>query len=90
MDSIKQQKSEIPAQFQIRVGGILDTQWQGYFESMDFIENEVGSTDMVGPIIDQAMLFGYLRKIRDLGLTIIAVINLDDFQVDAEKKTQSN
>jgi len=32
-----------------------------------------GSTLLEGPVVDQAALYGLIRKLRDLGLTLIAV-----------------
>ncbi|MBE2236162.1 MAG: hypothetical protein IAE81_00120, partial [Caldilineaceae bacterium] len=32
-----------------------------------------GATCLTGPVVDQAALHGLLRKVRDLGLTLLSV-----------------
>lgn len=34
---------------------------------------EDGDTVLTGPVVDQAALHGILKKVRDLGLTLISV-----------------
>ena len=36
-------------------------------------DNQLGQTVIAGPVADQAALHGLLVKVRDLGLTLIAV-----------------
>lgn len=60
--------------YQIRLKGQLGAQWAGWFEglSMTFAEN--GDTLLTGLVADQAALHGVLRKVRDLGMTLLSVI----------------
>jgi len=58
--------------YEIRVAGHLSPQWADWFEGLT-ITLENGETRLVGPIADQAALFGLLKKIRDLGLPLISV-----------------
>jgi hypothetical protein len=39
--------------------------------------DESGDTLLTGPIIDQAALFGLLRRVRDLGMQLISVNRVD-------------
>jgi hypothetical protein len=66
-----------PGCYEIRLKGHLDARWAGQFEPMSFTQASDGTTLLSGPVVDQAALFGLLRKVRDLGLPLIAV-NLVD------------
>lgn len=35
-----------------------------------------------GPVVDQAALYGVLRKVRDLGLPLVSVIQVEPKQAD--------
>jgi hypothetical protein len=59
--------------YQIRVGGHLDRQWADWFGGMMIVYEDNDETMLTGPVIDQAALFGILTRVRDLGLTLIAV-----------------
>jgi hypothetical protein len=62
-----------PAIYQIRLRGHLGQQWAASFEDMILTLEENGDTLLAGPVLDQAALHGLLRKVRDLGLTLLAV-----------------
>jgi hypothetical protein len=57
----------------IRIEGYLDPNWSEWFAGLTIRHDPNGETVLVGPISDQAALFGILTKVRDLGLTLIAV-----------------
>lgn len=59
--------------YEIRVGGHLGSQWIQIFEGVDLQLLEDGTTLLTCPAADQAALHGLLRKVRDLGLTLLAV-----------------
>jgi hypothetical protein len=62
-----------PLNYQIRVGGHLGLQWRCWFDGMVITLEENGETLISGPVIDQAALYGLLKKVRDLGLPLISV-----------------
>ena len=62
-----------PTKFKIRVKGHLGTQWQAWFESLDITTLPNGDTVISGPLVDQAALYGVLKKVRNLGLPLISV-----------------
>lgn len=64
-----------PARYEIRVDSVLDDHWSGWFEGLR-IETEADSTVISGTVSDQSALHGVLDKLRDLGLTVIAVRRL--------------
>ncbi|NCC35554.1 MAG: hypothetical protein EOM24_26610 [Chloroflexia bacterium] len=62
-----------PTLYQIRLRGHLGSQWAAWFDGMTVDLTNAGDTLLTGPIADQAALHGLLRKVRDLGLTLLAV-----------------
>jgi hypothetical protein len=44
---------------------------------------EDGDTLLTGPVVDQAALFGLLRKVRDLGMPLVSVNRVEPGQADA-------
>jgi hypothetical protein len=59
--------------YEIRVAGHLGRQWGDWFDGMAIRLEENGDTIISGPVTDQAALYGFLKKVRDLGLTLISV-----------------
>ena len=59
--------------YQIRIKGHLGHQWTDWFEGLSITLEDNGETLLTGPVIDQAALHGLLRKVRDLGLPLLAV-----------------
>ena len=66
-----------PGCYEIRLKGHLDARWADQFEHLSFTHTSDGTTILTGPVVDQAALYGLLRKVRDLGLPLLAV-NLVD------------
>lgn len=64
---------EHPRVYTIRIQGHLSTRWADWFDGMAIIHQPDGVTTLEGVVIDQASLFGLLLKIRDLGISLIAV-----------------
>jgi len=65
--------SSQPAIYEIRITGHLSPQWSGWFEGLVITREPDGTTLLRGPVIDQAALYGLLKKVRDTGLTLLAV-----------------
>ena len=59
--------------YQIRIKGHLSDQWTGWFEGLTISLEENGDTLLTGPVVDQAALFGLLRKVRALGMPLISI-----------------
>lgn len=71
-----------PGRYEIRVNGHLDALWAAWFDGMSLCHESDGTTVIQGPVADQAALHGLLRKVRDLGLPLIAVRRVDPDQSD--------
>lgn len=69
--------------YQIRIEGHLHRQWSDWFGGMNVILEENGNTLLSGPVIDQAALYGLLKKVRDLGMSLVAVNRVQPHQADA-------
>jgi hypothetical protein len=59
--------------YQIRVKGHLGGQWTDWFEGLTITLEVNGDTLLTGPVVDQAALFGLLRKVRDVGIPLLSV-----------------
>lgn len=67
-------KRDEPTVYQIRIKGHLDDQWEMWFEGLTIVLDPNGDTVLTGLVIDQAALHGHLKKVRDLGLPLISVV----------------
>jgi len=62
-----------PVIYEIRVAGHLSPQWVDWFEGLTITLEEDGNTLLTGPVADQAALHGLLKKVRDLGLSLLSI-----------------
>jgi hypothetical protein len=65
--------SSQPVVYEIRIAGHLSAQWSDWFEGLSVTLEPGGTTRLSGPVVDQAALYALLKKVRDTGLTLIAV-----------------
>ena len=70
-------KPDCPVIYQIIVQGYLDENRSDWFDGMD-IEPQVDAhgrsvTKLTGMVVDQAALQGLLRKLYDLGLSLLSM-----------------
>jgi hypothetical protein len=68
------------SRYEIRLGGRLEPRWAAWFDGMSLTRTDDGSTVLTGPAVDQAALHGLLRKVRDLGLPLLAVAQIGSIQ----------
>lgn len=62
-----------PTVYQIRIHGHLDERWAGRFGEAKIMLEENGETLISCTVVDQAALYGLLRKVRDLGMPLLSV-----------------
>jgi hypothetical protein len=72
-----------PMVYQIRIKGHLGHQWTDWFGGLTITLKDNGDTLLTGPVVDQAALFGLLKKVRDLGMPFLSVNRVESGQVDA-------
>jgi hypothetical protein len=62
-----------PALYEIRLRGQLTDGWSGWFGDVVIELESDGTTLLTCPAIDQAALFGLLKKVRSLGLPLLSI-----------------
>jgi uncharacterized integral membrane protein len=74
--------------YEIRIAGHLSPQWMDWFEGLTITLEENGDTLLSGPVADQAALHGLLKKVRDLGMSLVSVnqVQLDETHQDHSKQ----
>lgn len=70
-----------PTVYQIRLKGHLGQQRMDWFEGLTISLEEDGNTLLSGFVPDQSALHGILRRIRDLGITLLSVNRVDSNQL---------
>lgn len=59
--------------YKIMIKGHMDVKWTDWFDGIQIVHEEDGTTTLYGDEIDQAALQGILKKIRNLSLELISV-----------------
>jgi hypothetical protein len=76
-----------PSVFQIRLKGHVGPQWTDWFDGMAITLEDDGDTLLTGPVADQAALHGLLKKVRDIGMTLVSVNSVLPDRADISVKT---
>ena len=66
--------------YEIRVKGHLESRWAVWFDGMSLTTEDDGTTSIRGRVTDQAALHGVLHRLRDTGLPLISVTQLEPDQ----------
>jgi hypothetical protein len=69
-----------PTIYQIRIKGHLGQQWTDWFEGLTIRLEEDGATLLTGPVVDDAALYGLLKRVRDLGMPLLSVNRVEPDQ----------
>jgi hypothetical protein len=72
-----------PMVYQIRIKGHLGREWTDWFEGLTITALDGGETLLIGPVVDQAALYGLLKKVRDIGMPLLSVNHVQANQADA-------
>ena len=87
-ETARESDSGWPAQYEIRVAGVLDGRWAAWFNGLR-ISGEGEETVICGLVADQPALHGLLTKVRDLGLCLISVRRLDTRHAETRHRDQA-
>ena len=71
-----------PRRYEIRIDGHLDARWAVWFDALALSNDSDGTTLIQVPIVDQAALHGVLRKLRDLGIALVSVTQVEPDRPD--------
>jgi hypothetical protein len=63
--------------YEIRIRGHLDARWTAWFDGLRLTNESDGTTIISGKVADQAALHGLLQKVRDVGLPLLSVTQVD-------------
>jgi hypothetical protein len=65
-------------QVQIRVKGQIDERWSEWLDGLTITHTEEGDTVLTGSVLDQSALYGLITKLRDLGLSLLAISSVEE------------
>ena len=72
-----------PRRYEIRLRGHLHSRWAAWFDGLSLTSENDGTTIIYGPVTDEAALHGLLQKVRDLGLPLVSVTQVEPSQPNA-------
>jgi hypothetical protein len=82
MSKISTGDHHTPGRYEIRLQGHVDSRWAAWFDGLTLTHASDGTTLIHGPVVDQAALHGLLQKVRDMGLPLVSVTQVDPDQPD--------
>ena len=90
MSEIPADPHHSPGRYEIRLKGRLASRWAAWFDGLSLSNESDGTTILCGPVADQAALHGLLQKVRDLGLPLVSVTQVQPVQPDAPASGPGN
>ena len=72
-----------PMVYQIRIKGHLGREWTDWFEGLTIQLQDNGETLLTGQVVDQAALYGVLKKVRDVAMPLLSVVCVTPGQAEA-------
>ena len=79
-----------PGRYEIRLKGHLDSRWTAWFDGLTLTQDSDGTTIIHGLVTDQAALHGLLQKVRDLGLPLVSVTQVQPDQPECPSTSPHN
>jgi hypothetical protein len=61
-------------------------EWSDWFEGMKITLEEDGNTLISGTVVDQAALYGLLKKVHKIGLQLISINEIEFSETESPKK----
>ena len=68
--------------YEIGLEGHLGDEWVDRFDALCIVHKDKDVTLLICSVVDQAALFGILRKVRDLGLPLCSVDRVQDSRIE--------
>jgi len=90
MNEIPAGPHDSPGRYEIRLRGHLDSRWAAWFDGLSLTNSSDGTTVIGGPVADQAALHGLLQKVRDLGLPLVSVTQVQPGQAECPPSSPGN
>jgi hypothetical protein len=90
MNEIPAGPHDSPGRYEIRLRGHLDSRWAAWFDGLSLTSSSDGTTVIGGPVADQAALHGLLQKVRDLGLPLVSVTQVQPGQAECPPSGPGN
>lgn len=69
--------------YEIRVQGRLSPSWAAWFDGLDVKSDADGTSVIRGPVVDQAALHGLLQRLRDVGLVLESLVQVEAGHTEA-------
>ena len=73
-----------PGLYEFRVKGHIDSRWASWFEGLALRHEHDETTTLRGAVTDQAAMHGVISKFRDLGMTLISVMPVNEVDPEAD------
>jgi hypothetical protein len=67
-------------QYEIRIKGHLTDRWTDWFDGLSVRADDDGTTVIAGSVADQAALHGLLQKLRDVGIPLVSLNQVQDHE----------
>ena len=82
MNSIRNAEPAQTMIYEIKVIGHLNCELSEWFDNLSITSEADGITSLTGPFVDQAALYGLLKKLNEYGLSLISFekVELDSSQ----------
>ncbi len=75
-----------PATYEICLKGHLSDRWAAWFSDVLIELDKDGTTRLTCSAIDQAALYGLLKKVRSLGLPLLSVNHVESGKINGGKE----
>jgi len=70
-------RCDAPAMYRIRIMENLGSEWNEWFGGLTVTRDSEEGSVLTGTFADQAALYGLIRKLRDLHLTLLSLYRIE-------------